>query len=111
MRFEEEAAQTIVTAQQRLLAILESAGYRGTIRGTLPPLTPGSSVHYGGTVRMHSSARYGMLNAWNRLHAVDNVVVADAGSFTTGVEKNPVPTAMALAARAADRLAEDLRTS
>lgn len=111
MRFDDEASRTIVAAQERLLTILEAASYRGTIQGSAPSLTPGSSVHYGGTVRMHSSPKYGMLNAWNRLHAVDNVVVADASSFTTGVEKNPVPTAMALAARAADRLAEDLRAS
>jgi choline dehydrogenase-like flavoprotein len=42
------------------------------------------------------------------LHAVPNVVVADASAFTTGVEKNPTLTAMALATRAADGLARDL---
>jgi choline dehydrogenase-like flavoprotein len=59
---------------------------------------------------MHRSPKLGMLNAWYRLHAVDNVVVADASSFTTGPEKNPTLTVMAIAARAAHRLAEDLRT-
>ena len=39
-----------------------------------------------------------------------NVVVADSSAFTTGPEKNHVLTAMALAARATHRLAEDLRT-
>jgi choline dehydrogenase-like flavoprotein len=41
---------------------------------------------------------------------VRNVAVADSAAFTTGAEKNSVLTAMALAARAADRLVEDLRT-
>jgi choline dehydrogenase-like flavoprotein len=50
-----------------------------------------------------------MLDAWNRLHRVPNVVVADSAAFTTGPEKNPVLTAMALSARASDRLAADLR--
>jgi choline dehydrogenase-like flavoprotein len=50
-----------------------------------------------------------MLDAWNRLHAVPNVVVADASAFPTGPEKNPTLTVMALAARAAHRLAEDVR--
>jgi choline dehydrogenase-like flavoprotein len=59
---------------------------------------------------MHHSPRYGMADAWNRLHAVPNVIIADASSFTTGPEKNPTPTAMAIAARAADRLADDLKT-
>ena len=60
---------------------------------------------------MHSSPNYGMLNAWNRLHAIDNVAVVDASCFTTGVEKNPTLTALALAARAGGRLARDLKTS
>jgi choline dehydrogenase-like flavoprotein len=58
---------------------------------------------------MHDSPRYGMLDGRNRLHAVDNVVVADASSFTTGVEKNPTLTTMALASRAAELLAHDLK--
>jgi choline dehydrogenase-like flavoprotein len=43
------------------------------------------------------------------MHAVPNVAVADSAAFTTGPEKNPVLTAMALAARAGDRLGKDLR--
>ena len=69
----------------------------------------GSSAHYAGTCRMHSSPRLGMLDVWSRLHAVPNVVVADSAAFTTHPEKNPVLTAMALAARASQRLADDLR--
>ncbi len=68
-------------------------------------------MHYGGTVRMHSAPRFGMLDAWNRLHAAPNVLVTDAACFTTGPEKNPTLTAMALAARACARLASDLRTA
>jgi choline dehydrogenase-like flavoprotein len=50
-----------------------------------------------------------MLNASGRLHSVPNVVVADSAAFTTGPEKNPVLTSMALSARASDLLAADLR--
>jgi choline dehydrogenase-like flavoprotein len=39
---------------------------------------------------------------------VANVAVVDSSAFTTGAEKNPTLTAMALALRAADRLADDL---
>jgi choline dehydrogenase-like flavoprotein len=105
----EEARGPTLAARERLLAILESAGYHGAIRWSLPQLTPGQSVHYGGTVRMHSSPKHGMLDSSNRLHAVGNVVVADASCFTTGVEKNPVLTSMALALRAGTRLASDLK--
>jgi len=51
-----------------------------------------------------------MLDGWNRLHAARNVVVADASAFTTGPEKNPTLTALALSARAAERLSSDLRS-
>jgi len=70
----------------------------------------GNANHYGGTCRMHRSPRYGMVDAWGRMHAVRNVAVADSAVFTTGPEKNPVLTSMTLSARAADRLAQDLRT-
>ncbi len=57
---------------------------------------------------MHSNPQFGMLDSWNRLHSVPNVLVVDASSFTTGPEKNPTLTAMALAIRAASRLAAEL---
>ena len=91
------------------MEILAAAGYRGRVTYSNPEFVPGTSIHYGGTIRMHSSPKYGMLNAWNRLHAVDNVMVADMSSFTTSPEKNPALTTMAMATRAADRLAEDLK--
>jgi len=106
----DDAERTLTASREDLLTILEAAGYQAMIRGVFTK-PPGHSVHYGGTVRMHHSPQYGMLNGWNRMHAVNNVAVVDASSFTTGPEKNPVPTAMALAARAADRLVEDLKRS
>jgi choline dehydrogenase-like flavoprotein len=108
LRIDDEVDKTASAARQRLCAILDAAGYRPTVLETVIKM-PGASTHYGGTVRMHTSLRYGMLNEWNRLHAVGNVVVADASSFTTGVEKHPTLTGMALAARAGEKLAEDLR--
>jgi choline dehydrogenase-like flavoprotein len=44
------------------------------------------------------------------MHAVPNVAVCDSSVFTTTPEKNPVLTSMALAARAANRLAADLKS-
>jgi choline dehydrogenase-like flavoprotein len=59
---------------------------------------------------MHRSRRYGVLDEWNRPFDVPNLIVADASCFTTNSEKNPTLTAMALAARAAAHLADDLRS-
>ncbi|MGE3268372.1 MAG: GMC oxidoreductase [Chloroflexota bacterium] len=111
IRYDESVPANMARARQRLADVFDAAGYPSTVRSVTPTLVPGQSIHYGGTVRMHSSRTYGMLNAWNRLHAVDNVVVADASCFTTGPEKNPTLTVMAIAARAAHRLAVDLKTA
>lgn len=111
IRFDDAARRNTEMALERLLAILGGAGIHAAVQGEIYHKPPGAAVHYGGTVRMHESPAYGMLDGWNRLHAVPNVIVADASSFTTGVEKNPTLTAMALAARAAERLAADLKAS
>lgn len=111
LSYDADELQNMVEARERMIAILDAAGYHGTVTYSNPDFIPGASIHYGGSIRMHSSPRYGMLNAWNRLHAVNNVVVADMSCFTTSPEKNPALTTMALATRAADRLAEDLKTS
>jgi choline dehydrogenase-like flavoprotein len=102
------ATQALEKARDDLVNMLAHAGLRPRIR-MWQPQPPCTSVHYGGTCRMHASPRFGMVDTWNRLHAVSNVVVADSAAFTTGPEKNPVLTAMALAARAGDRLAQELK--
>jgi choline dehydrogenase-like flavoprotein len=107
--FGPEVHATISTSHTRLRSILASAGYESRVLTPVQGLTPGAACHYGGTARMHASPQYGVLNAWSRLHDADNVVVADASAFTTGVEKNPTLTLMALSARAAHRLADDLK--
>jgi choline dehydrogenase-like flavoprotein len=108
IQFDDGITKTMIGARQHLLSLLEDAGYKGTLREVPTDIVPGSSVHYGGTVRMHNSRKYGVLDGWNRLHDISNLLVVDASCFTTGPEKNPTLTAMALAARAADRLVDDM---
>jgi choline dehydrogenase-like flavoprotein len=103
-----EAKVALEKARDDLTDALTRAGLAPRVRiWNIEP--PCNSVHYGGTCRMHASPRFGMIDAWSRLHAVRNVVVADSAAFTTGPEKNPVLTSMALAARASHRLAEELK--
>ena len=59
---------------------------------------------------MHASPKFGMLDGLSRLYDVRNVAVADSSAFTTGPEKNPVLTSMALAARAGEALAREMRS-
>jgi len=104
-----EAATVLEEARDDAVAILAEGGYAPKMRvWKIEPA--GNANHYGGTCRMHDSPEFGMVNAWGRMHAVSNVVVADSSVFTTTPEKNPVLTSMTLAARAADRLAHDLKS-
>jgi choline dehydrogenase-like flavoprotein len=109
IEFERSALDNVIKAREHLVQVMEDAGYRATIRKIDPQVVPGMATHYGGAVRMHTSAKYGVTDGFNRLHDAPNVLVVDASSFTTGAEKNPTLTVMALAARSADRLALDLR--
>ncbi len=111
IQYDENVMRNMIDARQGFVDLLGEAGYSATIREIEPQLTPGTSVHYGGTVRMHSDRRYGVLDSFNRVYDIPNLVVADASCFTTGPEKNPNLTAMALAARAASQLADDMARS
>lgn len=109
VRHEPEALQMLEQTRDQILELLNEAGLNAKTRiWHLEPV--GNSNHYGGTVRMHASKEYGMLDAFSRVHDVPNVVVADSAAFTTGPEKNPVLTAMALSARASDRLAREIQS-
>jgi choline dehydrogenase-like flavoprotein len=102
-----EARVVLDEARDELVGLLERTGWQPRVR-VWKVEAFGNSVHYGGTCRMHASPKFGVLDGWNRVHGVKNVVVGDSASFTTGPEKNPALTGMALAARASDRLATEL---
>jgi len=106
--FDEAVLDNVVRSREHLMQLLHDAGHRGAIRDIVPTLFPGTAKHYGGAARMHASPKFGVTDGFNRLHEIPNVLVVDASCFTTGAEKNPTLTAMALAARSANRLASDL---
>lgn len=108
LRYDAAAVDNLMAARERLRTVFADAGLGLAVPGPFHELRPGSSVHYGGSVRMHASPEFGVLDGWNRIHDAPNVVVADSSCFTTGPEKNPTLTAMAIAARAAQQLATDL---
>lgn len=111
LTYEPDVVKNIEQSRQKLLNLMDAAGRCAALQPVKSQLVPGNSVHYGGTVRMHQSRKYGMADVWNRLYDVPNVLICDAGCFTTGPEKNPTLTMMAIAARAADWLAADLKTA
>ena len=111
IRYDDQAHDNMVRARDRFAGIFARAGLRASPEGPFHEIRPGSSYHYGGTIRMHADRAFGVLDEWNRVYDSPNVVVCDASCFPTGPEKNPTPTSMAIAARAAHRLAADLESA
>jgi choline dehydrogenase-like flavoprotein len=70
---------------------------------------PGSENHEMGGVRMGHDPKTSLLNKWNQMHAVPNVVVTDGACMTSTSTQNPSLTYMALTARAVDNAVKELR--
>lgn len=107
LQYDATTVRNLVRARDRLEALLADSGISARL-GPFHKLSPGSSVHLGGTARMHDQPEVGFVDGWNRCHHVPNLIVCDASTFTTGPEKNPTLTAMAIAARAGQALARRL---
>jgi choline dehydrogenase-like flavoprotein len=69
----------------------------------------GAAIHEHGTCRMGADPRRSALTAFNQMHEVKNLFVVDGSAFPTATEKNPTLTILALAWRATDYLAEEMR--
>ncbi len=109
IHYSDAEVENVVRCRQHLMDVMEQAGYRASIGQIVPTLFPGTIAHYGGSARMHADRKYGVVDAWNRVYDAPGVLVCDAACFTTAAEKNPTLTVMAIATRAAARLAGDLR--
>lgn len=70
---------------------------------------PGEIIHEVGTVRMGSSSHTSALNGFCQAHDVRNLFVCDGASFVSNPDKNPTLTINALAWRASDYLAEEMK--
>lgn len=69
----------------------------------------GKNIHECGTVRMGNDPKKSVLNRYNQVHEVKNVFVTDGAAFVTQGCYEPTLTIMALAARAADYIAQECR--
>jgi Choline dehydrogenase and related flavoproteins len=70
---------------------------------------PGESIHELGTCRMGTSARNSVLNGFNQCHDIRNLFVVDGSSFVSGGSQNPTLTILALAMRASEYMAGEMR--
>ena len=70
---------------------------------------PGLDIHVMGGVRMGDNASTSLLNKWNQMHSCPNVFVTDGACMTTTGVQNPSLTFMAMAARAANYAAKEVK--
>jgi choline dehydrogenase-like flavoprotein len=73
------------------------------------PNPPGYSIHELGTCRMGDDPKASVLNKWCQSHDIKNLYVVDGSSFVSGGWQNPTMTILALAMRASEHLAEQMR--
>jgi len=73
------------------------------------PYPLGSVTHEAGGARMGDEPRTSVLDKWNRCHDIKNLLVVDAACFMSHPEKSVTLTIMALALRASEHLAEEIR--
>ncbi|MCI0485530.1 MAG: GMC family oxidoreductase [Blastocatellia bacterium] len=69
----------------------------------------GSAIHEHGTCRMGDDPKRSVLDKFNRMHDVENVFVVDGSAFPSASEKNPTLTILAMAWRATDYLADQMK--
>ena len=95
-------------AVDTLAEVCRSAGFE-VLHKNEKMFPPGHSIHELGTCRMGDNPKTSVLNKWNQSHDIKNLFVVDGSSFVTGGSQNPTITIVALAMRASEYLAEQLR--
>ncbi len=90
------------------VALAEAAGFE-VLTKNYDPNPPGYSIHELGTARMGDDPKTSVLNKWSQSHDIRNLVVVDGSSFVSSGWQNPTITLTALAMRAAEHLAEEMR--
>jgi choline dehydrogenase-like flavoprotein len=76
-------------------------------RGRIDP--PGEAIHEHGTCRMGVDPKTSAVNGFGQMHAVKNLFVVDGSIFPSATEKNPTLTILAVAWRATDYLASEMK--
>ena len=70
---------------------------------------PGYSIHEQGTARMNDDPKKGVVNQWNQSHDLKNLFITDASVFPCSGWQNPTITMCALAMRASEYLADQMK--
>ncbi len=87
--------------------MLEAAGFTN-VRSYVNTSFPGNANHEMGTARMGRDPKTSVLNAFNQMHAVNNVFITDGSCMTSNSSVNPSLTYMALTIRACEYAVREL---
>jgi choline dehydrogenase-like flavoprotein len=90
------------------IALAEAAGFE-VLSKNYDPNPPGYSIHELGTCRMGNDPKTSVLNKWSQSHDIKNLFVVDGAGFVSAGWQNPTMTIVALAMRASEYLAEQMR--
>ncbi len=88
--------------------LAEAAGF-DVLTKNYEPNPPGYSIHELGTCRMGNDPKTSVLNQWGQSHDIKNLFVVDGAAFVSGGWQNPTLTILALAMRASEHLAGQMR--
>jgi choline dehydrogenase-like flavoprotein len=89
-------------------AVAEAAGFE-VLAKNYDPNPPGYSIHELGTARMGDDPKTSVLNKWCQSHDHKNLFVVDGSSFVSSGWQNPTMTILALAMRASEHLADEMK--
>lgn len=88
--------------------MLEKAGGKNiTFGGSMS--YPGNANHEMGTARMGNDPKTSVLNKWNQVHDVKNVIITDGSCMASTSCVNPSLTYMALTVRAVDHAVAEMK--
>jgi choline dehydrogenase-like flavoprotein len=106
--FKENERKMRVDMMNDAVEILTVAGLQD-VKGFDHDCVPGMAIHEMGTARMGRDPKTSVLNSWNQLHDVHNVIITDGSCMTSSANQNPSLTYMALTARACDHAVNELK--
>jgi len=105
--YDDNDEKMIKDFQEQLTEMYEKAGFID-IKVSDDHRAPGLDIHEMGGARMGKDPKTSVLNKWHQVHSCPNVIVSDGACMTSTSTQNPSLTYMAMAARAAHHIVDEL---
>ena len=106
--FDDNDRKMVQDFYEQFTEMFTKAGFT-TIKTSDTMRNPGSENHEMGGARMGHDPKTSMLNSWNQMHEVPNVLVTDGACMVSTATQNPSLTYMAITARAVDHAVQEMR--